>query len=675
MANNKNQQEDLIHLKSHKDGDNITLLNTIYFKSLEINPSEKSTKSKYVDHAILVYKDLDTNLKYKEEIDNPEYIYYTVKDEYKTDYNRLFVSKDELIPHKVKYMDLDYDVAKNSNALDFFFDNIKTGNRYENKIIHTNPNVVGSDMNIEDHLRLHFKMQYQDNPISSPTKSYFDIEVDGINVPNHAVPMDGEAPINAITIILQEQRQVYTLLLRTKANPQIKEFEDSVKDGSIFSDITNFVIEAVGGKEIAEKYKIDFSYNFLFYDEEEEIKLISDLFNIINTYKPDFSMAWNMAYDIPFIIGRIIKLGYSPRDIICHPDFKNKICEYIVDEKMKNEYAERGDYARISSYTVYIDQMIQFASRRKGQSIFKSYSLDSIGEAIAKVRKLDYKDITSDIAELPYKSYKTFVFYNIMDTIVQYCIEFMTNDINYVCSKATANCTRYSKVHRQTRYLTNRGAWEFYKDNFIIGNNANAFNKKPTEKFPGAFVANPAKVNNYSRYKIYGKSVDIFDNDNDFDYSSLYPSIIRQYNIAPNTQIGKIQIIDSCNNIDSLRVYNKAHLEKWTKEIAFMEDIQSQNWIEFCYRWFGLSSYRDLYHEIEVIFETILHPSNGLRTYDRNGCQFVFYDNANHPKYNNKCIEDVFIFDNENHDEKYIKPDKESWNEFMKNKKSENWNA
>ena len=75
MANNKNQQEDLIHLKSHKDGDNITLLNTIYFKSLEINSSEKSTKSKYVDHAILVYKDLDTNLKYKEEIDNPEYIY------------------------------------------------------------------------------------------------------------------------------------------------------------------------------------------------------------------------------------------------------------------------------------------------------------------------------------------------------------------------------------------------------------------------------------------------------------------------------------------------------------------------------------------------------------------------------------------------------------------------
>ena len=509
-------QEDVIvsnlfELDTHKLGSNVTLMNTQFYRA--VDPKD----NKFNDYLTLVYKDLDTGLKYKKEIKNPKYRFYTVKEDQRVDYNRLFVEKEHLIHHQVPYRELELEVAKSIGKVDYFFDNIKNGNRSENRLLHTHPDVFGSDMNIEDHYRFHFKTMYKDEAVGNPTKAFFDIEVDGINVPNHAVPVDGEAPVNAITIVFQEQRQIYTFLLKTKANPQIAEFEKEVESGKIFPEITEFVKEAVGGQAIAEKFKIDFSYKFLFYEEEEEIKLIADLFRIINKNKPDFALAWNMAYDIPYLIKRIKKLGYDPVDVLCHPDFKNKICEYIVDERMKNEYAERGDYAKISSYTAYLDQMIHFASRRKGQSVFKSYSLDSIGESVARVRKLDYKNITTDIAELPYKSYKTFVFYNIMDTIVQYCIEYIANDINYVCSKATANCTRYSKVHRQTRYLSNRGVWEFYKDGFVMGNNVNAFNTKPTEKFPGAFVANPAKVNGFSRLTIYGRLVDIFNNCDDFD--------------------------------------------------------------------------------------------------------------------------------------------------------------
>ena len=161
--------------------------------------------------------------------------------------------------------------------------------------------------------------------------------------------------------------------------------------------------------------------------------------------------------------------------------------------------------------------MIHFASRRKGQNKLHSFTLDFIGEVVAKVRKLDYKHITTNIAELPYKDYKTFVFYNIMDTIVQYCIEAVTQDINYVFSKCNINNTRYSKAHRQTVYLTNRGIKEFEKDGFIMGNNVNKFNEKPTEKFPGAFVADPLKLNGHSKLRIYGRLIEVFDNLDDFD--------------------------------------------------------------------------------------------------------------------------------------------------------------
>ena len=136
--------------------------------------------------------------------------------------------------------------------------------------------------------------------------------------------------------------------------------------------------------------------------------------NYINNLKPDFVLAWNMAFDIPYIIQRIVNLGYNPKDIMCHPDFKYKEVSYMIDERNKFNYEERNDFAKISSYSVYLDQMIHFASRRKGQAAIANYRLDYIGQITCGVKKLDYSHITEKLSELPYKDYETFVFYNII---------------------------------------------------------------------------------------------------------------------------------------------------------------------------------------------------------------------------------------------------------------------
>lgn len=496
-------------IKGRNPGDNITLLNSMFIQGT--NP----LSGKFEQVMTLVYKDLDSGMKHVEEISDPDYEYYMIHPDKRVDYNRLFVPKTDVDLITVPFGALEKDIALRLGMKDFYFDNIRTGNRGENRKLHIHPDIFNSDMNIEDHYKFRFDKMYQ-NQTFPITKAFFDIEADTINMMGD-FPEPGECPINAITLICQDVSQVYTFLLRTKSNPQIAEFEKQVNDGSIFPELKEFVIQAVGGPEVAASYEINFNYNFLFYDEDDEINLIKDLFVAINMHKPDFALAWNMGFDIPYIIQRIINLGYDPCDIMCHPDFKHKMVKYFVDERMKNELAERGDFAAISCYTVYLDQMIQFASRRKGQSKFLSFSLDYIGEHIAGVRKLDYKEITTNIAELPYKSYKTFVFYNIIDTIVQYCIEMKTKDIDYVFGKALLNNTRYSKVHRQSVYLTNRACKVFESQGFIIGNNANKFNSKPDAKFPGAFVADPEKINNDSRLQIYGLFINLFDNCVDFD--------------------------------------------------------------------------------------------------------------------------------------------------------------
>lgn len=500
-----------MQLNGFKPGDNITIINTYYKRFTD-------EQNKMRELLTLVFRDLDNNTKYKEEIIDPEITYYVAKPDKRTSYNRLFVPIEDVEERSAIKRNIDRESAKDIGLGEWYKDCIRSGDRDQARLIQSHPDLFGTDVNVEDHYRFQFNNTYQNN-VYDVTKAYFDIEVDSINMSGD-FPLPGECPVNAITIVIPHVNKVFTLLLRTKNNPQIEEFEKFVKADKC-KDLVEFIKNHVNREspELFTKYNLDkLSFNIGFYDEDNEIGLISDLFKIINLYQPDFVLAWNMAFDIPYLIARISALGYDPAEIMCHPHFQYKFADYYVDERNKNEFAERGDFAVISSYSVYMDQMIQYASRRKGQTRPLSFGLDFIGFLVAKVHKLDYKDITTSISELPYKNFKKFVYYNIMDTIVQYCIEQVCGDIDYTFSKSIVNNTRYSKVHRQTVYLANRGRKEFYADGLIMGNNFNKFNDRPDSKFPGAFVADPSQISNKSRLKINNIPVDIFNNLDDFDY-------------------------------------------------------------------------------------------------------------------------------------------------------------
>ena len=202
---------------------------------------------------------------------------------------------------------------------------------------------------------------------------------------------------------------------------------------------------------------------------------------------------------------------------MCDQRFKAKIVNNFIDTFHINELAERGDSTYITGLPIFIDQMIQYGSRRKSKiGSIKSTRLDDIGELEAKVRKLDYSHITQFIEELPWLDFETFVLYNIMDVVVQKCIESKTQDLEYIFPKCVVNNTPYRKGHRQTTYRANRMANDFYKMGYIIGNNVNKFNQKPP-KFLGALVHNPDNTSDYCKLKIDGRELWICDNLQDYD--------------------------------------------------------------------------------------------------------------------------------------------------------------
>jgi hypothetical protein len=93
-------------------------------------------------------------------------------------------------------------------------------------------------------------------------------------------PEMGECPINAVTIVCDKTKTVYTLLLREKDNPLIEQFEKSLNN-EVFNELKKLIRDTVGGWKQEKKFGLDqLKFEMLFYDVE--IDLIADIFNIVN---------------------------------------------------------------------------------------------------------------------------------------------------------------------------------------------------------------------------------------------------------------------------------------------------------------------------------------------------------------------------------------------------------
>lgn len=560
----------------HLDKNNIMLVNTIYHNG------NKGTEWK--DYLDIIYKDLKTGEKHLETLECPEMeIYFTKEEARDYDFNKTFIELEDTEAHVAKYKDLPFYIAKQAGPdyLNFVKDKIQTRDRGAINNVHKYKYVFGSDYDIENWYRIQWYLTKHNEKEKPLTKQFLDIEVDSIDT--EGFPGDGECPINAVTIVDEEDLVSYTFLLRNDKNPQIEEFENSIEEFE--ADLHEAFDETYG----------EIDYKFYMYDEED--KLIIDMFKLINTLKRDFILIWNMGFDIPYVVARIKELGMNPVDVMCHKDFPIK--EQYYKKDMKNFMVQsKSDFFKISSYTAYLDQMLLYAGLRKGQGELRSYALNAVARQEVGDEKLDYSE-DANIKTLPYVDYKKFVMYNIKDVLLQLGIERKTRDIENVYQRAYSNATSYHKIFKQTVFLKNRAYLEYFKQGLIIGNNTNVsygmdqYTKQDgdDEKFDGALVANPT-LNGFTGIDLFGtQSMYIFDNVVDMDFSSMYPHIIIAFNIAPNCMVGKLII-----GGDIQKAYNNASLDGKIEDAGkdFVDNLLVNNVASMGSKWFGLPGMEEL---------------------------------------------------------------------------------
>jgi DNA polymerase elongation subunit (family B) len=227
---------------------------------------------------------------------------------------------------------------------------------------------------------------------------------------------------------------------------------------------------------------------------------------------PDVLTGWNIKFfDIPYIYNRFNKIlgeeqtkKLSPWEII-----------YNREKNIKGKKQIAYDILGVACLD-YIELYKWYAPGGKSQ---ESYRLDNIANVELGTNKIDYSEY-DNLHQLYRLNYQKFIEYNIKDVELIVDLENKLKLIELALTLAYDTKTNYEDVFAQTRM------WDSLIYSYLIGKNIVVppkIIKQKTEAFEGAYVKEP--------------QVGKHDWVASFDLNSLYPHLMMQYNLSPETLI------------------------------------------------------------------------------------------------------------------------------------------
>lgn len=592
------------------------------------------------DYIYIVWKEIDTGKKYLKLIPRPEMIIYFEKPEFRNhNFLKNYARLDTLIPVKVRYKDIIYKIAEDMgeagrNRMREIMD---TRNYNQLQEFYIYPYVYGADYDCRTWYRYQWKKSFNTMKEKKLTKGFMDIEVDSLETPGFPDPIFN--PIDLITIIDTNTKQSYTFMLigvdkSVKGDDISKEqeaknklYEHRLKEQTHYATHPE-ELEEEAHKMFDETYP-GFNYNFYIYKDER--KMLVHLFQLINKLNLDTLAVWNISFDIPYIIDRMKFLNLDPTEIICHPDFPSKEC-YFKKDRHHFDVKNKTDFFRVSSGTVYIDQMITYAAIRKGSSELRRFNLNYIAKKEIGDEKLDYTDY-GNIKTVSYNNYLKYVLYNIKDVMLQVGIEEATSDIDTYYTYSYENNTSWEDVFKQTVVLRNVQYESFLEQNIVPGENPNGLyipddpdeddeveydedgneikKKSDGPTYEGALVGDPVLNSNFGVTLYNEPSNNIFAFSIDLDMSAFYPYTIMADNIDSSTLIFKV--IVPCEQFDvrggnlkyhgitDVNLNDNLDKESFSGDIGkeIMDNLQTDNIISFCHKWLNLPSINEVYEKVK----------------------------------------------------------------------------
>lgn len=250
--------------------------------------------------------------------------------------------------------------------------------------------------------------------------------------------------------------------------------------------------------------------NCICYDFEEEKDLLNTFYDFWNELKPDIVTGWNIRFfDIPYLYNRSKAVVGTKKAKTLSP------WSYVKERTVhrmnrEHEVYEPVGIAVLDYYELY--QTFTYTNQ-------ESYRLDHIAFVELGEKKLSYDEFDS-IAEFYKKDFQKFIEYNVKDVELVKNLDEKMKLMELVVALSYSAKVNFMDVFSQVKTWDQIIFHYLYEKNIIIP--PKNFSEKDT-KYEGAYVKDP----------IVGKHDWIVS----YDLNSLYPHLIMQYNISPETLI------------------------------------------------------------------------------------------------------------------------------------------
>ena len=248
--------------------------------------------------------------------------------------------------------------------------------------------------------------------------------------------------------------------------------------------------------------------NVTYHHHEDEVSMLNAFLYWWSNNTPDVITGWNVRlYDIPYLCGRISRIMGEKKMKLLSPWGLVSQDEAYISGRKFNVY----DIAGLTTLD-YLELYKKFTYKAQ-----ESYRLDYIAQVELGQKKLDHSEFNT-FKDFYRGNWKKFVDYNIIDVELVDRLEDKMKLIELALTMAYTAKVNYVDVMYQVRM------WDTIIYNYLKRRNIVIPPKDRSEKdskFAGAYVKEP----------IPGK----YDWVVSFDLNSLYPHLIMQYNISPET--------------------------------------------------------------------------------------------------------------------------------------------
>lgn len=308
-----------------------------------------------------------------------------------------------------------------------------------------------------------------------------------------------------------------------------------------------FGLGSFSAEEITSEQVAPYKDRIKYIQCQDEYTLLSKFLKLMQVIDPDVITGWNVeGFDIPYLVNRMKRIlgekmadKLSPWGIVTPYEFNGKFGEKFTSYELKG--VEVIDYLQAYKKFTYTQQ--------------GGYSLDNILFVELGKRKVNYSEY-GPMHTVYKRNFQLFTEYNIYDVAGVQELDDKMRFIDLITTTAYRAKVNYSDVFTQVAMWDALGCNYLKNVKKVIPDAYRAsVNKGEVE---GAYVKTP--VPGFYRWII------------SFDLNSLYPHLIMQYNISPET----IQAIHTFFALSPDKVVEGA-LSKSPVYMEMLEQAQREN--------------------------------------------------------------------------------------------------